>query len=112
MEMALNYSAANFWWQMLTTLVVVIHFLYQWVTSKDRVTKQAVDATNQRLDEFGYRVTIVEQKLLAVPDDEAIARLHSRLDVTNREMGELMGKLSETKHLLNVLHDHTLNKSR
>lgn len=119
--MDFDYQAMRFWWEVALTVAVCGIYVYQWLLSRDRVTRSAIELAEERtrgfvgnidhrVDSIHDRVTVVEQKMLSMPNHQAIAQLHKRLNTTNREMGELSGKLEATNHLLKVLHQDRLDK--
>lgn len=119
--MELDYTALKFWWEVVITIAVLGNFIFQWLLNKDRVNRSAIENAMKlsdrqhhemdlRADQLHDRVSRIETVMTHMPDDKVVSDLYDKLNVTNREMGELSENLNATNNLLNILHGHLLNK--
>ena len=116
-----DYTAMKFWWEVIITIAVAGNFVFQWLLNRDRVTRSAIEnaielsnkkyqEVDLRTDSLHDRVSRLEHDMAHMPDDKVVSDLYDKLNVTNREMGELSQNLAATNNLLNILHGHLLNK--
>lgn len=119
--MDVNYDAARWWWEVFISVIVLLNFLYQWVTGRDRVTRSAIETAVKKFDQkhkvasfdiskLKDRITVVEKDMEKLPTHIDVAALYEKLNTTNRELGELSQNLKSTTSMLNTLHTHLLNK--
>lgn len=119
--MDLNYTAAKFWLDVGQIIAICCLGIYTWWQGKSRATQSAIERVdknqsetskliNDRIESHADRILLVEKRIESLPQDRHISELHEKMNVTNREMGELGSALKSTNSLLNVLHEHLMNK--
>ena len=101
-------------------VLVVSGIVWNFFDRRDRVTKQAVDDVNAKIEahskdshrlhiEIKERVTKLEER---PRHDQEIVAIHNRINSVAEGQKNLEGRFSETSQAVSRMHDYLMNKGQ
>jgi hypothetical protein len=108
MAAGIDFDAAKFWLDLVQTVGLIAVAGVQFLISRDRVTRGAINKVDAQVELIDHRVIVLEQQIQTVPDDTTMSDLYKSINALNREMGSLKERLVATNSLLDVLHKDRL----
>lgn len=100
--MGLDYSSAQFWFDVLQTLVMVFVAIYTYMANRSKVNKKAIE-------QMGERVNKVEIQIKHLPDHDDIGALHDKINGVNSTVSTISGQLNAVHHTLSLINEHLIN---
>lgn len=102
--------------QILQFVITCCVGFYVYMSNKDRVTNQRIDALEEDLDEkiedHGERLARLERGEKSALTHEDLARIHTRVNETNTKIDELTGEFNGIKPVLRLIHEHLMNGAK
>ena len=105
-----DYRALDFWWNIIQTAVLVFVAVYTWLVNRTKANREAINAVNEKVDGLHDRVTVIEHELEHVPGDQAISRIHSRIDQVGQGVRHLEGEMKQINQTLHMIQQYLLEK--
>jgi CII-binding regulator of phage lambda lysogenization HflD len=104
--------------QMLATAVIAV---YVWFTNRDKANKQAIEqlrtdfqqqnaGQQEEIKKLQERVLQAESDIKHLPNHDALAQLHERINEVGHELSGLMGEFKSMNHTLQLIHQHLMDR--
>jgi len=109
-QVTMDYTAMDFWWKVFITIINLGIGAYLFWERNNNSTRNRIDSletdVDGRLDKHGERIT----KLEGGPTHGRIDEAHARITDVARAVSGMAGEMQGMKTVLNLIHDHLLNK--
>ncbi len=103
--------------QLIQTLGLIGVWFYSWRLHR----RTALDTRFERVDQLEQRMQTheheqaqqlarMDERFQHLPDSEAIARVHERVDEVNQGLHRVEGTLTQVSNQLTLINDHLINK--
>ena len=105
-----DYHLLSFWWDVIQTAILTFVAIYTWVVNRTKANRAAIQVLDNRLDELRGRVVVMEHSLQHVPGDQAIARIHTRIDQVGQSVRHMEGEMKQLNQTLHLIQQYLLEK--
>lgn len=99
-------QSVKYWFDLLQTLAIIGVTFWIWNADRKAARKKEVDDEIARLSQ---RVTVVEERVKAAPNDEDLKRIYDQIGTVSGELQELVGEFRGVRRTLDLLQEHLLN---
>ena len=106
-----DYNALDFWWNVLQILFLGVIAIHTWLVNRTKAHREAIDAVDEKVGGLHRRVTLIEHELVHLLGDQAIARIHSRIDQVGQGVRHLESEMKQVNHTLYLIQQHLLEGS-
>lgn len=107
---AIDWTAARFFFDVITALFMVGVAIYVWWSNRNRATGAAIQDVHARLDQVDRHVARIEQTLDSRPGYAEIDVLRAEMATISRGMAEISAQMQSTTALLGRLHEYLLTE--
>lgn len=105
----IDYDAARFWWEVAMTLGMIFNIAYQYVTSKSKANRSAIDRVDNRVSELTDRVRTLEGDVRHLPDHDDLGAIHEKVNLVANGMEAIRGELAAVNRTMQLINEHLLN---
>lgn len=116
-------SAARFWFDVIQVAWAIAVTLYVWYSNRQRATKQAINRVEQkheadvkrlenRLQECGNRLLVLEQQIVHLPNGEKLGQVHFRIDQLGQGVKGMEGQMVQMNHTLQLIQSFLLENKK
>lgn len=95
-------------WMLVTTAINLFIGLYTWISSRDKVGREAIGQVGTTLAHIDNRVTKLEEAIKHMPDEEDLAVLHKRITEVSECQKTMQGELHHMNKTLGLIHSYLL----
>jgi len=110
----MDYDAARFWFDILQSVFMFAVAIYVWWGNRRRVTRQAIDAVNERIREVETRALILEKYIETLPTNKErnneLGEIHHRVDEVGQGLTRLEGQMGQLNSQLSLIHSYLLKE--
>lgn len=109
----LDYKAMSFWWSLLQGAATGLTVLWVWLTNRQKVNSEAIEKLREDVNDevagLDRRLIGVEKDLTKMPSHGDLAKVHDRINESNKTMMEMQGNLKQVSRTVSLIHEHLLN---
>ena len=105
-----DYRGLDFWWNVIQTSVLVFVAVYTWLVNRTKANREAITTVNEKVDGLHSRVTVIEHELEHVPGDQAVSRIHTRIDQVGQGVSHMEGEIKQINQTLHLIQQYLLEK--
>lgn len=112
----MDYTAADFWWKVLITVMNMGIGVYLFWERNNNATKVRIDDleedVDKRLDDQGNRLMRVETQVEHLPQIADLEKLYERVGRIDQRTSHIEGEFREARRTLNLIHEYLMTKDK
>lgn len=112
----MDYTAADFWWKVLITVMNMGIGVYLFWERNNNATKVRIDDlekdVDERLDDQGNRLMRVETQVEHLPQIADLEKLYERVGRIDQRTSHIEGEFREARRTLNLIHEYLMTKDK
>ena len=110
----MDYTAADFWWKVLITVMNMAIGVYLFWERNNNATKNRIDTLEEdmddRLDDHSGRLMRVETQVKHLPQVADLEKLYERVRTVDHTTTKMEGEFQEVRRTLGLIHSYLMTK--
>ena len=108
----IDYGKVGFYWDIAQGVFLLLMAIYTYVVNRTKANQQSIKKLESNFNNLSNQVKLMERELKHLPDDQAIAKIHNRIDQVGQGVKHLEGQLGQINNTVSMIQQYLLeNKS-
>lgn len=97
-------------WSFFNSLMLLFIAVYTWISNRDKVSREAINALTVTVNDIDTRVATVEESIAHVPRQSELNGLHARITKLSDAQSGVSARVDEMNRTLSLIHQYLMNR--